>query len=108
VCDFSTDDRYRDAPGGPVRARWSTPVQGWREVDGRRLPSSASATWHLPDGPLTYAEFTFRPGDISYNVPPAMLRPGMAGRPAARCPGRVRVTGPGPCATGAPPRKNGR
>lgn len=90
VCDFSTDDRYRDAPGGPVRARWSTPVQGWREVDGRRLPSSASATWHLPDGPLTYAEFTFRPGDISYNVPPAMLRPGMAGRPAGRALSRPR------------------
>jgi hypothetical protein len=28
VCDFSTDDRYPDTPGGHQRARWSTPVQG--------------------------------------------------------------------------------
>jgi hypothetical protein len=73
VSDFSTDDRYADTPGGLVQARWSTPVQGWREVDGRRLPSSGSAIWHLPDGALTYAEFTLGPGDISYNVAPAAL-----------------------------------
>ena len=88
VCDFSTDDRYRDAPGGLARARWSTPVQGWREVDSRRLPSSGSAIWHLPNGPLPYAKFTFGPGDISYNVAPAALRPGRARRPAV--PGRTR------------------
>ena len=87
VRDFSTDDRYADTPGGLVRARWSTPVQGWREVDGRRLPSSGSAIWHLPDGPLTYAEFTFGPGDISYNVAPAALQPGS---PVTRGPARSR------------------
>jgi uncharacterized protein DUF6544 len=76
VRDFSTDDRYADTPGGLARARWSTPVQDWREVDGRRLPSSGSAIWHLPDGPLTYAEFAFGPGDIAYNVAPGALRPG--------------------------------
>ena len=91
VCDFSTGDRYRDTPGGLVRARWSTPVQGWREVDGRRLPSSGSAIWHLPDGPLTYAEFTFRPGCISYNVAPAALQPGTARRPVGRA-----LSGPRP------------
>lgn len=73
VCDFTTDDRYADTPGGLVRARWSTPVHGWRGVDGRRLPSSGSAIWHLPEGPLTYAEFTFGPGATSYNVAPAAL-----------------------------------
>jgi hypothetical protein len=76
VRDFSTDDRYADTPGGLARARWNTPVQDWRRVDGRWLPSSGSAIWHLPDGPLTYAEFTFGPGDISYNVAPGALRPG--------------------------------
>jgi hypothetical protein len=74
VRDFSTDDRYADTPGGLARARWSTPVQDWREAEGRRLPSSGSAIWHLPDGPLTYAEFTFSPGDISCNVAPAALQ----------------------------------
>jgi hypothetical protein len=28
------------------------------------------AVWDLPDGPLTYLEFTFGPGDIRYNVAP--------------------------------------
>jgi hypothetical protein len=78
VRDFSTGDRYADTPGGLVQARWSTPVRGWREMHGRRLPSSGSAIWHLPDGPLTYAELTFGPGDISYNAAPAALRPGRA------------------------------
>ena len=86
VRNFSTDDRYVETSEGLVRARWSTPVEGWREVDGRQLPSSGSAIWHLPDGPLTYAEFTFGSGDVSYNVVPAALQPGMTRSPAA--PGR--------------------
>ena len=36
-----------------------------------------AAIWHLPDGPFTYAEFTFSPGDISCNVAPAALQTGM-------------------------------
>ena len=80
--DFSTEDRYCDTPSGPVRARWCTPVRGWRETDGRWLPSSGSATWHLPDGPLTYARFRWEPGDIRWNVPPPRLaRPAGRSRP---------------------------
>lgn len=30
----------------------------------------------VPGRPLTYAEFTFRPGDIRYNIAPAALRSG--------------------------------
>ena len=71
--DFSTGDRWCDLPGGPVRTRWSTPVTGWREVNGRRLPARGSAIWHLPEGPFTYAEFRFSPGDVRYNVLPAEL-----------------------------------
>ena len=69
--DFSTDDRWCDLPGGLVRTRWSTPVAGWTEVNGRHLPSRGEAIWHLPDGPLTYAEFRFSPGGVRYNVLPA-------------------------------------
>ena len=69
--DFSTDDRWCDLPGGLVRTRWTTPVAGWTEVNGRHLPSRGSAIWHLPEGPFTYAEFRFSPGDVRYNVPPA-------------------------------------
>lgn len=69
--DFSTEDRWCALPGGLVRARWSTPVHGWRRVNGRWLPSAASAVWHLPEGPFRYAEFRFGPGAIRYNVAPA-------------------------------------
>src|SRR6516165_5430715 len=71
--DFSTDDRWCDLPGGPARTRWSTPVAGWTEVNGRHLPSRGSAIWHLPEGPFTYAEFRFSPGGVRYNVLPAQL-----------------------------------
>jgi hypothetical protein len=38
-CDFSTDERYRDTPEGPVRTRWRTPIGGWHESGARWLPS---------------------------------------------------------------------
>jgi hypothetical protein len=57
--DFWTDDRYADLPGGLVRTRWHTPVEGWSEVDGRPLPVGAKAIWQLTGGPFTYAELGF-------------------------------------------------
>jgi hypothetical protein len=54
--DVYTDDRYADLPGGLVRARWSTPVNGWGTVRGRRTPTAAHALWHLVGGPFRYAE----------------------------------------------------
>jgi hypothetical protein len=106
-CDFSTEDRYYDGPAGPIRVRWSTPVRGWHQVNGRWLPSAGSAIWHLPDGPFTYAQFTFRPGDIAYNAPPAELAPGPTPRrrvPSRTACGCARRPRPPRCATGAPPR----
>jgi hypothetical protein len=69
-CDFSTTDRFADLPGGLVRARWSTPVDGWQAVDGRPLPSAAAAVWHLPDGLFRYAEFQVPAGAVVFNVSP--------------------------------------
>lgn len=66
--EFSTEDRWYAQPGGLVRTRWSTPVQGWQQTGGRWLPSRGSAIWHLPDGPFSYAEFRFTPGSIRYNA----------------------------------------
>jgi hypothetical protein len=57
--DFSTDDRYADLPGGLVRCRWRTPVEGWTVVAGRPVPVGAKAVWQLTDGPFTYAELEF-------------------------------------------------
>jgi len=71
--DFSTEDRYAALPGGLVRARWSTPGSGWRLVNGRPLPARGQVIWHLPDGPFTYADLAFGPGDLTYNLAPAAL-----------------------------------
>jgi hypothetical protein len=96
-CDFSTDDRYSDTPKGPVRTRWHTPVEGWRETEGRWLPSLGWAVWDMPDGPLTYAEFTFGPDDIRYNVAPARLQAGHGPQPRsdARAPALQRLADAG-------------
>jgi hypothetical protein len=64
--DFETTDRFH----GTARTRWTTPVSGYREVEGRMLPTHGRAIWHFPEGDLPYAEFTFRPGDLAFNVAP--------------------------------------
>ena len=61
-------DRWADLPGGPVRALWSTPVDGWTVVDGRPRMTRASAVWHLPDGEFTYGELELLAVDL--DVPP--------------------------------------
>lgn len=68
--DFSTTDRYADLPGGLVRARWTTPISDWTEIDGRPVPSSASAIWHLPEGPMPYFEGRFDPASFDVDVEP--------------------------------------
>ncbi|HEX5189160.1 MAG TPA: DUF6544 family protein [Streptosporangiaceae bacterium] len=72
--DFSTDERYRDAGDGSVRTRWRTPVARWRQAGWRWQPAAASAVWELADGPLAYAEFTWRPEDVRYNIAPPSAR----------------------------------
>lgn len=68
--DFATEDRWCDLPGGLLRARWTTPIDGWQEIDGRPWPTGAQAVWHLPDGPLPYIAGTFVPGSMRPNVGP--------------------------------------
>jgi hypothetical protein len=77
--DTETDDRWCALPGGPVRARWTTPVDGWRMGgDGRPLATRGRAIWHLPDGEYTYAEGSVTVGSLVVNRRPAALR-GAAG-----------------------------
>lgn len=68
--DFSSTDRYAALPGGPVQARWTTPIAGWDFAGERPLPTGGSAVWHLPKGPFRYAEGRFVPGTVEYNVAP--------------------------------------
>lgn len=71
--DFSTTDRFCTDPHDPkrlLRARWTTPVSGWEMIEGRQVPIDGRATWHLPQGPFTYAEFRPLPGSLVFNVVP--------------------------------------
>lgn len=70
MTDFSTTNRFYDGPDGPQRAEWRTPIDGWTVSAGRPLPTHAAAVWQLPEGPLTYIEGAFAPGDVTYNVRP--------------------------------------
>lgn len=69
--DFSTTDRFMADPGRLRRARWTTPVAEWVIVDGRRMPGSAAAVWHLPEGDFPYAELRLRTDSVAFNVPPS-------------------------------------
>lgn len=68
--DFTTEDRYADLPGGPVRTRWSTPIEGWQQAQGRPVPTRGSAVWHLPEGDFTYGSLAFDPGSLEPNPVP--------------------------------------
>lgn len=69
--DFSTTDRFFDQPDGKrVRTEWRTPVSGWQDVNGRKLPTRAQAVWQLKTGPFSYADFSVDPSLIAFNVPP--------------------------------------
>jgi hypothetical protein len=73
--NFSTTDRYADLPGGLVRAQWTTPIEGWQPDGDRFIFTRGSAIWNLPDGPLSYLDFTMAPGSVRYNVAPADISP---------------------------------
>jgi hypothetical protein len=71
--DFATTDRFCEDPAHAkrwLRARWTTPTQGFAQLDGRMITIRAQAVWHLDDGPLTYADFEVVPGSVAFNVAP--------------------------------------
>lgn len=70
--DFSTTDRFIVDRGRRIRARWTTPIDGWRTVGGRVVPSGARAVWHLPERSFEYAEFRLNPEQTTFNdLPPS-------------------------------------
>lgn len=72
--DFETTDRFGQDPADPsrkfVRARWTTPLAGWIEVDGRPLAKSGEAVWHFPSGDFAYGRMGVVPSTLSFNVGP--------------------------------------
>jgi hypothetical protein len=71
--DFETTDRFYSDPkdaSKATRCRWTTPLDGMQEAGKRMLPESGKAVWHLPEGDLAYADFTFDPATLAFNVAP--------------------------------------
>ena len=71
---FETADRFGQDPADPdrrfVRTRWSTPIEGWTEAEGRPVPTAGQAVWHFPGGDFAYARMGVVLETLGYNVPP--------------------------------------
>ena len=69
LVDFVSDDRTAASADGKTftQQRWSTPLAGHRDTDGRRILTSGEGVWHTgaPRGTFTYLEFHL--DAISYN-----------------------------------------
>jgi hypothetical protein len=76
LTDFRTTDRWYAGEQPPVRAPWSTPIDGWTTDADRPMPTVGSAVWQFPDRELVYVRGRFVPGTVEYNVPPSP-RPGV-------------------------------
>lgn len=70
LVDFVSDDRSAASADGKTFTpqRWSTPLAGHRDIDGRRILTSGEGVWHTgePDGLFTYLEFNL--DAITYNA----------------------------------------
>lgn len=61
---FTSTDRAHDRDGGA--ATWSTPISGYRDVNGIRIGALGDANWIEPSGEWTYGRFEIT--SIAYNV----------------------------------------
>jgi hypothetical protein len=71
--DFETTDRFYSDPKDAkktTRCRWTTPIDGFQEACGRMVAAGGKATWHPPEGDLTYAELAFDPASLAFNITP--------------------------------------
>jgi hypothetical protein len=64
LTDF-TAMRYREIDGEFSLDPWSTPMTGYGELAGLKLPTQGRAVWHLPEGDLPYADLEVT--EVSYN-----------------------------------------
>ena len=66
LINFISEDRYYSPSGKEYLSYpWSTPVSGYREKEGRMVPTTAGAVWHTPYGEFEYARFNL--SEIRYN-----------------------------------------
>jgi len=60
-----TTMRYREIQGEFSLDPWSTPITGYGELAGLKLPIKGQAVWNLPSGDLPYADLEIT--EIEYN-----------------------------------------
>jgi len=66
LINFVSDDRSALQDDGTLRkARWSTPIKDYREIDGRKIPTYGETTYNYPEGDFTYGIFRLK--SIQYN-----------------------------------------
>ena len=71
--NFETTDRFCEDSSDPkklMRARWSTPMEAFHDVDGRQVPTRGQAVWRLAQGDFTYADFELVSEGLAYNIRP--------------------------------------
>ena len=71
--NFETTDRFYADPkdvSRVTRCLWTTPMDGFQEINGRQLPVRGKAVWHPPEGEFAYADFTLMPETLAINVAP--------------------------------------
>jgi hypothetical protein len=63
---FVSDDRWQASPPSVRNVPWSTPISGYREVDGIRVGTHGEANWIATTGEWSYGRFDIRA--LAYNV----------------------------------------
>jgi hypothetical protein len=58
--------RYRELNGEYFLDKWSTPITGYGEFNGLRLPKHGNGTWLLPEGDLTYIKLDLQELNYTY------------------------------------------
>jgi hypothetical protein len=67
MTNFISNDRFLSSDGKEyLNYPWSTPVKGWQEINGRKIPTSGEAIWQTPEGPFCYGRFDI--AEIEYNM----------------------------------------
>lgn len=60
-------ERYMDAGGEFIKKMWSTPISGYGEFHGIRIPTEGQGVWKLDSGDFSYIKLKIV--DIDYNTP---------------------------------------
>lgn len=66
LIDFSSVDRYESADGKSYKAlKWTTPLSGYKEINGINIPTYGETHWHPKTGEFAYGKFNLQ--EVVYN-----------------------------------------